>query len=103
MPKRIEVTMPDGSVWAVPAIVVAEARARYYATRDTSASTGEAFDHAYGREIEIALRQHDDLIDWAENNMNWSDVESAATQVKGPPGVDYQEGWVNGEKRVTTE
>jgi hypothetical protein len=104
MPKRIEVTMPDGSVWAVPAELVAENRARYYATRDTSASSGEAFDHAYGRELEIALRQHDDLIDWGENNMNWEDVQPNATMIVTPDShVDYQEGWVNGEKRVTTE
>lgn len=40
--------------------------------------------------------------DWAANNMDWSDVRSHAVQVAPPRPRDgeYQEGWVNGNKRV---
>lgn len=53
------------------------------------------------REIEYqeTLSNHVDLLDWAENNMNWKDVCQAAFQVS-PGKVDYQEGWVNGPKKV---
>lgn len=89
--KHIHVTMPDGSVWAVPAKIVARHRADYYAKE-----FGEKW-----REIEYqeTLSNHVDLLDWAENNMNWKDVCQAAFQVS-PGTVDYQEGWVNGPKQV---
>lgn len=85
--KVIEVEMPDGTLWRVPAVVVARNRANDYPEepevyQDTLADNGE-------------------LLDWAANNMNWEDVEAFAAQV---PSVvenpDYQEGWVNGRKRV---
>lgn len=95
--KQIHVTMPDGSVWAVPAELVAEPRARYYAKVD--ASRGADFDEAYAHEMEHA--DADDLIDWAHNNMDWEDVQANAKLVVTPDShVDYQEGWVNGEMRL---
>jgi hypothetical protein len=87
--KRLHVTMPDGSEWAIDAELVAESRARYYANDGALAST--AVDN-------------DDLIDWAQNNMNWEDVMTSAVMVVTPDShVDYQEGWVNGEMRVVDD
>lgn len=92
--RQLEVVMPDGSTWAIPLAVVAQSRARAFAARyngDQAASL-EATNKRFAAE-------EYDAIDWASNNMNWSDVASCAVRLKGPT-VDYQEGWVNGPKRV---
>lgn len=81
----LRVTMPDGSRWDVPLVLVAIDKAGYY---DDTSEADELADPA-------------GLIDWAENNMNWSDVASHASKVtESPKGIDYQEGWINGEKEI---
>ena len=89
--KQIHITMPDGSIWAVPAEIVANHRADYYAKQN-----GEEYRK---EEYERTLSENGELLDWAENNMNWNDVAQAAFRVR-PGRVDYQEGWVNGPKKV---
>ena len=93
--KMLRITMPDLSVWEVPAKVVASNRAHYYAERDDDADFDGEFDFAMGDEYT--------LTDWAAGNMNWDDVEAHARKVRDrapmDPG-DYQEGWVNGDKEV---
>ena len=87
------VTMPDGSVWQVPAHWVADNRAKHYADEDPETT--------YETEYAYTLRDHYELKDWARNNMNWSDVATKAVQVQPPPAVNFQEGWVNGLMVVT--
>lgn len=89
--KQIHITMPDGSIWAVPAEIVARHRADYYAKEE-----GEGYRN---EEYASILANHERLLDWAENNMNWKDVSKDAFRVS-PGQVDYQEGWVNGAKKV---
>jgi len=90
MAKFIEIEMPDLTVWRVPAEVVAASRAAEYPDEpevyaDTLASRSE-------------------LLDWAANNMNWEDVAARAVKVRTDVlQPDYQEGWVNGPKRVIEE
>lgn len=98
MVKQIHITMPDKSIWAVPAEIVAENLARYYAKMDGGPFLKEDCENLK-EDYEIALSNHGTLLDWAANNMNWKDVAHAAFQVS-PGSVDYQEGWVNGAKRV---
>lgn len=92
--KAIRITMPDGSRWEVPAHVVADDRARFYSEGEKSG------DEGYREEFEYALEDDDGLLDWAANNMDWSDVVTCAKQAEPPPGVDYEEGWANGEKEI---
>lgn len=88
----LRIRMPDNSLWDVPAILIASNLAKHY-ERDGS--------EAYEIEKANALASATDLIDWAANNMNWSDVEKFAQKVQdGEETVDYQEGWVNGAKQV---
>ena len=98
--KMLQIDMPDGSVWQVPAVLVAEHRAAYYAEKDTGSTEGKAYERSLAEELEIALGDADELIDWGANNMDWTDVSDKATMVSGPPAVDFQEGWCNGEKHV---
>lgn len=92
----LEVEMPDGSRWTVPVDIIARSRAEHYA-------------HEFGGDVERTLREDtfplfesDDyeIVDWAANNMNWVDVRYAAVRAADSTAVDYQEGWVNGEKRI---
>ena len=93
---RLHVTMPDGSVWAIPVMSIGINRATYYA-------------HEFGGDVKRSLAEdtipcfssdHYEVEDWAANNMNWVDVASVATMVQGPAPIDFQEGWCNGEKEV---
>jgi len=98
MKKQIQITMPDGSIWGVPAELVAEDRAEYYADKDAS-DKPDNFEKIKQQEYEYTLGDNSELLDWAANNMNWNDVAHAAILIR-PGSVDFQEGWVNGHKRV---
>lgn len=91
MKKQIQVEMPDTSIWGVPAELVAKDRADFY-TKTEGEESGKT-------EYAFTLDDNEALIDWSENNMNWSDVSHAAILIR-PGRVDYQEGWVNGPKRI---
>lgn len=95
MKKYMTIEMPDKSVWQVPVAVIASNRA-------------EAYKHEFGGDIERSLAEDTiplftdtyEIEDWAANNMNWRDVAKHAVMVSGGD-VDYQAGWVNGEKGFT--
>lgn len=95
-PDFLRVTMPDGSKWDVLVSVIAWNRAKHYASE-------------YGGNAERSLKEdtmpfftedHIEIKEWASNNMNWDDVAKCAVCVRKPPAVDYQEGWVNGEREI---
>lgn len=107
--KYLRVEMPDGSKWDVPARVIAEDRAYHYADRDAKEESGETSGPKYGtvfarifaEEVKHALGDDYEIQDWAANNMNWSDVASVAMlAVPAPSDIDFEEGWVNGDKEI---
>jgi hypothetical protein len=101
MAKYLRVTMEDGSQWDIPATIIAGDRARYYAEHDSGKKSGPEFDKIFKEEMENALEDEYEIIDWAANNMDWSDVVAYAVKVENPTKkVDFQEGWLNGEKEV---
>ncbi len=95
--KTMQVTMPDESVWSVPVDIIAVSRADYYA-------------HEFGDDIERSLREDtlplfkespSEITDWAEINMDWKDIAHLANEIQSADtAVDYQEGWVNGNKDI---
>lgn len=88
------VHMPDGSVWAVPVLLIAKDRAKHYAQRD-----GMSFQESMTEDT-LPLFNADafEVKDWAQNNMDWSDVQEMAQKVHHVEDPDqYQEGWMNGE------
>jgi hypothetical protein len=99
MAKVIRVTMPDGARYDVPVDVVADHIAEEFAAEKGPKGTNE-YDLEFESIKAATLQDNDALLDWAANNMNWSDVADVAIQVESPPEIDYQEGWVNGEKEV---
>jgi len=97
--KYLRVTMPDGTKWDVPVMVIAENRAKYYAKADDE--FGGSFKRSLNEDTLPLFKEDDyEIKDWAAGNMDWDDVSHAAVKVTGTPEPDYQEGWVNGEKEV---
>jgi hypothetical protein len=91
--KYLRVTMPNGQKYDIPAKVIANNRATYYADKEGKGK--------YQEEYDFTLNDKFELQDWAANNMNWEDVEDLAELVKeNKQKVDFQEGWINGEKEI---
>jgi len=80
--KVLKIVHEDGSVWRVPAEVVARARAEYYARHDTKSEGGEAYDTTVEEEMAYALETPRELRDWAANNMLWEELREEAEQIE---------------------
>ncbi len=77
----LKITLQNEDVWHVPARVIAEARADYYATEVDGHAKGSP---EYVKEVEYALSKAGsyDLEDYFRNNMDWTDVERVAKRVR---------------------
>lgn len=91
--KFLHVVMPDNSIWKVNAKIIAEDRACYYS---------EIEKEDYSEIFNETLNNNDILIDWASNEIDWNNVKDKAIKVKDGD-VDYEEGWMNGEKSIKEE
>lgn len=104
--KFILVTMPDGSIWKVRAETVIVNRAKYYAEQDSERGRG-TYEEIFDTEYRIGRADNVEILDWAANNMNWSDVAYGAVKLPQPEKQmtpeEFEEGWVNGEKRIVEE
>lgn len=102
MNKFYRITMPDGSKWDVPVEVIVHNRATYYS--NLGDVTPEKKDEVYAHEVKFAMESEYEIQDWAENNMDWSDVAWAADIVVEDDfqEINFQEGWVNGVKEFVT-
>jgi len=96
--KFLYVTMPDKMTWAIPVRIIAESRAWHYAEVDDI-----SFEESLNEDTLPLFEQDEyEIIDWAQNNMNWEDVKEFATLIHIPRTTeeDYQEGWCNGHKEI---
>lgn len=94
----LRVTMPDGSRYDVPVMIIAENRAKFYA--DISEIPVE---EALGETENLFKEDNYEIEEWASSNMNWDEVEDHATLVieeLEKPKIDFQDGWVNGNKEI---
>lgn len=80
--KQIEITFPNGEVWRVPAEVVAKDRAEYYSQLDFEQGHTASKEDAYVEELNYALNDHGELLDYLQNNMDWTDVQAHAVRVE---------------------
>ena len=85
--KRLYVVkMENGMRYGVPVKIIIDSYNEYYSDEDIAEEIPDS-----------------EIKDWAENNMNWDDVEKYAGElpsvIKKP---DFQDGWVNGEKSFIT-
>lgn len=95
----MDITMPDGSTWRVPVLVIARHRAKFYA---------ETYEEFGGDEIRSLLEDtlpyfaEDSykIKEWAADNMNWEDIAVSAYPIQKNSENDFQEGLVNGHKEI---
>ena len=96
------VTFSDRSVWKFPAIIVAELRAHYLAAHDSV--NIEDHNYAYLTYNQVFTQElaasDDDLLDYATDNMDWSDVKDHVILLVVGTGADYQKEWVNASKYI---
>lgn len=80
----------------MPVDMIARNRAAHYA-------------HEFGGDVERSLAEDtmqmfesDDyeIHDWAVNNMNWDDFKGHQLKLSDASPVDFQDGWLSGEKEV---
>lgn len=90
MAKVIQIKFENGEIYQIPAHIIADHRSKYYAKTDK--------DTTYKEEYDYVMEDEEELIDWAQNNMNWVDVKEHAKQIKNEEDFDYQSGWVNPEE-----
>jgi hypothetical protein len=93
------VEFSDGSRWEISAMVIARQRAFYYANLDASRGEGD-FGDLFDKELAYTLSDKSELLDWARNNMNWSDVEKFATELPRYKHIDKQAEWPNADMEV---
>src|SRR5688500_98535 len=93
--KYLRITMPsDNSVWDVPVDVIAKAAANYWAERDPDTTYGIEFDHY--------MNENSEVLDWAVNNMNWSDISDHAVRVCIDESVDYEQDYTFADMEIVT-
>ena len=93
--RRLCVQFPDGRNYWIPARFIAEDRAKHYAELD-STKHGVDFQEVFGEEVRFALGDSFELKDWAQNNMNWSDVQGVAARMPDMEShVDLNKEWAN--------
>lgn len=90
----LHVTMSDGSIWAVPVWNIAYNRAQYYMKE----FGGDVIRSLNEDTIPLFEINEFNIRDWAQNNMDWKDIE--AILVSPPLKPDYQGGWTNGDKVI---
>lgn len=91
------VHQPDGCVFQIPAMIIAEHRAKHYAKVDCTSFEESLYEDT----IPTFNADNFELIDWAENNMDWGDVVEHAVLIEdNDVEADYEDGWVSGHKEI---
>ena len=93
--KYILVQFSDRTWWKIPAKIIAESRAKYFAEHDAAIGDG-TYDEVYKEEYEITINDSVELEDWAKNSMDWEDVKEFAVQDRSED-ADYEKEWCNTE------
>lgn len=89
------IDMPDGN-WAIPLQIIAENRAKHYMQVNKT-----SFDDAYQESLALFAEDNYEPIEWASDNMDWSDVASNAIKLNNKT-VNYQDEWLSCKKRLVT-
>ncbi len=97
----IEVEFSDGRVFRVRASIIAEDRARYLANNDNpGGSSSTNWLQTFEAEFDYAIDDNAELLDWANNNMDWAQLETAAVEVQAKKVIDQNAEWSNAKKQV---
>jgi hypothetical protein len=93
--KNLSIEMPDGTEWLVPVHFIAENRAKYFSEQYKS------YTESFEATIILFDSRPGAIVDWAANQMEWSDIKDVAKLVDRPKCDDiYEEGWKIGNMMV---
>jgi len=97
--KMLYLDMPDGRTYVLPVEVIARHRANHYAGSKFNNSFSDSLTNDT---IPLFLNSDFEIVDWAQNNMNWADVKDRTfiAERKPPAECKFQEAWVNGDPKV---
>lgn len=96
--RYLTLTLDDGSVYGVPVDVIARNRAENYKDEFANDLTRSLIEDT----VPLFESDKGEIVDWAANNMNWSDVKDHATQLRGPDPIDFEEVWRTAKMGVKT-
>ena len=92
MKRYYAITMPNGEIYGIPAHVIADNYANYYAAK------GEDYLENYDAMLYWFDTNDYQFADWTKDNMDWDDVKEHAVLLESlKKFCDFQDGWVNGE------
>ena len=100
--KYVYVTFSNGETYRIPATEIAESRANYYADIDSEGDES-VYDVIFKQEYNYTMNDNFELIDWAENNMNWQDLQGVAEYVGQDDHIDYENEWCNADKEILAD
>jgi|ETNvirnome_6_100_1030635.scaffolds.fasta_scaffold04245_5 hypothetical protein len=93
--KYLEVISEQFGVYRIPAYIIANNRAMYYAEYD-STRLNKSYNESYKIEHKYTMESDDELLDWVKNNMDWSDLEGDAVFIgETRDVVTMDEEWPN--------
>jgi len=94
--KCLKVRFANGDLFAVPARIIAENRANYYANIDGY----DLNSNEWEAEVITALRDDLEIEDWAGNEMDWVELEPYAVKIDTGE-FDYEDGWSDADMELT--
>ena len=94
----MSVEFSDGSIFRIPIGIIALDRADYFAKKE-GGNDPVKYSTVYEEEYQYTLSSDAELLDWAANNMNWSNLEDYAIEVD-KKGVDFEQEWPNAVKGI---
>jgi hypothetical protein len=95
--KKIIIKFHKGITYEIPAVIIAESRANYYAC---IVDGYDSDSQEYLDEVNHALNDEFELFDWIENNMNWNDLKPYAIKIK-EDSIDLENEWDSGNHEIS--
>lgn len=90
--------MNDGSQWDVPIFIIIKHRAKSLLRLGKAKNQSVAIEDGYD-----CLRSRDgqkEILDYAQANITWKDIDKYAERVNRAFKIDLQTGWVLGRKTI---
>ena len=106
--KHIRITFSNGETYEISALKIGNSRGKVYAdkafgTHDITETPDPQWTNVYRKERDTTIKDDELLIDWAENNMNWEDIEKDCILIPSTKGaVDKHEEWINNDKNIVS-
>lgn len=104
MTKFLRVQMSDGTMYDIPAEIIAEHRAAYFESNSAEKlayHSSSVSPRLHSMEKDFALNNDEILVEWASRKMTWKDIEPHAVKVE-PETNNNDSDWPDAPKTVIT-